>query len=324
MDRSRVLITSVFLKPGDAVDRQLRDAGCDPVYHPLTGKRTEEELITLLQGIDGAIVSVDPFTARVLAAVPRLKIVSRTGVGYDAIDVPAATARGILVTTTPGVNRDAVADLALGLILCCARKLPENLAEVRRGAWIRHEGVDLAGKTLGIVGLGTIGKEVAARARGFRMRLLAYDVVQDARFAEAAGVVYVSLEELLRRSDFVSLHAFLDAQSRHLMNVERLAMMQPTAYLVNTARGGLVDTAALCDALREKRIAGAGLDVVEEEPLPAESPLRALETVYLTPHAAGATVDARLRSGSMAAENLIRGLAGQRPEGIVNPEVWTR
>jgi phosphoglycerate dehydrogenase-like enzyme len=324
MGKPRVLITSIFLKPGDAVDRRLREAGYDPTYHPLAGKRTEEELIALLQGIDGAIVSVDPFTARVLAAVPLLKVISRTGVGYDAIDVPAATAHGILVTTTPGVNRDAVADLALGLILCCARKLPENLAEVRRGAWIRHEGVDLAGKTLGIVGLGTIGKEVATRARGFRMRLLACDVVQDTRFAEATGVVYVSLEELLRQSDFVSLHSFLNAQSRHLMNAERIAMMQPTAFLVNTARGGLVDTAALCDALREKRIAGAALDVVEEEPLPAESPLRAFETVYLTPHAGGSTVDARLRSGTTAAENLIRGLTGQRPDGIVNPEVLTR
>ena len=324
MEKPRVLITSIFLRPDDDVDRRLREAGFEPVYHPLTGKRTEAELIALLQGIDGAIASVDPFTDRVLAAAPQLKVISRTGVGYDAIDVKAATARGVMVTTTPGVNRDAVADLAFALVLCCARKLPENLAEVRRGGWKRHEGVDLAGKTLGIVGLGTIGKEVAQRAKAFKMQLLAYDLVQDRAFADATGVAYVSLDGLLRQSDFVSLHCFLNETTRHLMNAERLARMKPTAYLVNTARGGLVDTEALCRALREKRIAGAALDVMEEEPLPADSPLRGFDNIYLTPHAAGSTADARERSGAMAAENLIRALRGERPAGIVNPEVVTR
>jgi len=251
-------------------------------------------------------------------------VISRTGVGYDAIDVKAATARGVTVTTTPGVNRDAVADLAFALILCCARKLPENLAEVRRGGWKRHEGVDLAGKTLGIAGLGTIGKEVSQRAKAFKMRVLAYDLLQDLPFAEATGVAYVSLEDLLRQSDFVSIHCFLNDVTRHLINAERLALMKPTAYLINTARGGLVDTEALCRALQAKRIAGAALDVVEEEPLPADSPLRTFENVYLTPHAAGSTADARERSGAMAAENLICTLRGERPEGIVNPEVLTR
>jgi D-3-phosphoglycerate dehydrogenase/(S)-sulfolactate dehydrogenase len=324
MGKPRVLITSIFLRPGDQVDRRLREAGFEPVYHPLTGRRTEEELIALLQGIDGAIASSDPFTARVLAAAPQLKVISRTGVGYDAIDVNAATTGGVVVTTTPGVNRDAVADLALALILCCARKLPAHLAEVRRGQWKRHEGMDLAGKTLGIVGLGTIGKEVAQRAKAFKMRILAYDLVQDLPFAEREGVAYVSLEDLLRQSDFVSIHCFLNEATRHIINAERLATMRPTAYLVNTARGGLVDTAALCRALQEKRLAGAGLDVVEEEPLPADSPLRAFDNVYLTPHAGGATADARERSGAMAAENLIRALTGERPEGIVNPEVLKR
>ena len=324
MANPRVLITSIFLRPDDDVDRRLREAGFETTHHPLTGKRSEEELIALLQGVDGAIVSVDPFTARVLDAAPQLKVISRTGVGYDAIDVNAATARGVMVTTTPGVNRDAVADLAFALILCCARKLPENLAEVRRGGWKRHEGVDLAGKTLGIIGLGTIGKEVAQRAKAFKMRIVAYDVAQELPFAEATGIAYVPLAELLRRSDFVSIHCFLNETTRHLINAERLALMKPTAYLVNTARGGLVDTQALCRALREKRLAGAALDVMEEEPLPADSPLRAFDNVYLTPHAAGSTADARVRSGSVAAENLIRGLRGERPEGIVNPEVLAR
>ncbi|MFA5027626.1 MAG: phosphoglycerate dehydrogenase, partial [Candidatus Methylomirabilota bacterium] len=306
MGKPRVLITTIFLKPGDAVDRRLREAGFETVHVPLTGTRTEEELIALLDGISGAIVSVDPFTARVLAAAPRLKVICRTGVGYDAVDVPAATRHGVIVANTPGVNRHAVADLALALILCCARRLPENLAEVRGGGWIRHEGVDLEGKCLGIVGLGTIGKEVARRARAFGMEILAHDVAEDRAFAAAHGVAYVSLEMLLRQGDFVSLHCFLSAQSRHLINAERLGWMKPTACLINTARGGLVDTAALAAALEAGRLAGAGLDVVEEEPLPADSPLRRLPRVYLTPHAGGATADARERSGAAAAENLLR------------------
>ncbi len=324
MGNPRVLITSIFLKAGDDVDRYLTSQGMETVYRPWHGGRTEEELIDLLRGIDGAIVSTDPFTARVIQAVDRLRVISRTGVGYDAVDVPAATKRGVIVTTTPGVNRHAVADWALALILCCARKVPENLAEVRRGAWTRHEGMDLAGKTLGVVGLGTIGKEVAQRAKAFGMRLLAFDLVQDLPFAAGQGIAYVPLEDLLRQSDFVSVHCFLTAATRHLINAERLLLMKPTAFLINTARGGIVDTEALCHALQAKQIAGAGLDVFEGEPLRADSPLRALENVYLSPHCAGSTADARKRSGSMAADNLVRALRGERPEGIVNPEVLAR
>jgi D-3-phosphoglycerate dehydrogenase/(S)-sulfolactate dehydrogenase len=324
MDRLPVLITTMFLQPGDEVDRRLREAGFEPAYHPLTSRRTEDELIELLRGVEGAIVSSDPFTARVLKAADRLKVISRTGVGYDAVDVPAATARGIVVTTTPGVNRHAVADWALALILCCARKVPENLAEVRRGEWTRHEGMDLNGKMLGVVGLGTIGKEVARRAKAFGMRLLAHDLVRDMPFADVHGIAYVSLDELLRQSDFVSIHCFLNEATRHVIDAKHLALMKPTAFLINTARGGIVDTGALCEALRTKRIAGAALDVVEDEPLPADSPLRQLDNVYLSPHMGGATSDARQRSGAMAAENLIRALQGERPNGIVNPEVLAR
>ena len=324
MTTPRVLITSIFLKAGDDVDRYLSSQGVEPIYRPWHGGRTEEELIDLLRGIDGAIVSTDPFTARVIQAAERLRVISRTGVGYDAVDVPAATKRGVIVTTTPGVNRHAVADWALALILCCARKIPENLGEVRRGTWTRHEGMDLAEKTLGVVGLGTIGKEVAKRAKAFGMRLLAFDLVQDLPFAAGQGIAYVPLEDLLRQSDFVSIHCFLNAATRHLINAERLLLMKPTAFLINTARGGIVDTEALYRALHAKRIAGAGLDVFEGEPLRADSPLRALENVYLSPHTAGSTADARRLSGATAAENLIRALRGERPDGIVNPEVLAR
>ena len=317
----RVLVTSVFLSPGGEVDRRLCAEGLEPVYAPLTGRRMEDELIALLQGIDGAIAAGDPFTDRVMQAAPRLRVISRTGVGYDGIDVKAATARGIVVCNTPGVNRHAVAEWTFALMLACARKMHANLAEVRRGGWTRHEGMDLAGKTLGIVGLGMIGKEVAQRARAFEMRILAHEVSEDTQFAEAHGVAYVPLEQLLRESDFVTLHLFLNDRTRHLINAERLAWMKPTAFLVNTARGGIIDTTALVQALRAKRLAGAALDVVEGEPLAPESPLRELENVYLSPHVGGVTADARTRSGSMAAENLIRALKGERPLAVVNPEV---
>jgi phosphoglycerate dehydrogenase-like enzyme len=174
------------------------------------------------------------------------------------------------------------------------------------------------------VGLGTIGKEVAQRAGAFEMRILACDVVRDTQFAEANRVAFVSLEELLRESDFVSLHTFLNDKTRHLINAERISMMKPTAFLINTARGGIVDTEALCRALAEKRIVGAALDVFEGEPLRADSPLRTMENVYLSPHIAGVSADARLLSGTTAAENLILALKGERPPGIINPEVLTR
>ncbi len=324
MTAKRIFISTIFLHPGCAVDQRLRAEGWETIYKPLLGPRSEDELIDLLRGIDGVIVAGDPFTARVLEASPQLKVISRTGVGYDAIDVKAATARGIIVCNTPGVNRHAVAEWTFALMLSCARRLKENQSEVRSGGWIRHEGMDLAGKTLGIVGLGTIGKEVAQRAEAFEMRILACDVVRDVQFAEAHRVVFVPLEELLRESDFVSLHTFLNDKTRHLINDERLALMKPTAFLINTARGGIVDTEALCRALSGKKIAGAALDVFEGEPLRADSPLRAMENVTLSPHVGGVTADARRLSGANAAENLICALKGERPPGIVNPEVLAR
>ena len=297
----------------------------EPVYTPPVGgrKRTEDEMIDLLRGFDGAIVPSAPITARVIQSADRLKVLSRTGVGYDGIDVKAATARGVIVTNGAGVNRHSVAELVFALMLCCARRLAENFAELRRGDWNRQLGMELAGKTLGIVGFGTIGKEVAQRADAFEMRILAYDLVLDLPSAEAHRVMFVSLERLLRESDFVSLHIFFNDKNRYFINAERLALMKPTAFLINTSRGGVVDTAALCRVLKEQRIAGAALDVFEEEPLPTDSPLRELGNVYLSPHIGGATMDARRNGGVIAAENVIRALKGERPQGIVNPEVLT-
>ncbi len=321
MTQGRVLITSVFIFPDDVVDRLLRGAGFETVYRPWDGKLTEQGLIALLQGIDGAIVAGDKFTPLVLQSVDRLKVISRTGVGYDGIDVQAATARGIAVCSTPDVNKHSVADWTIALFLQCARKMVQNEAQVRAGRWTRIEGRELWDSTLGIVGLGSIGKEVVRRARAFGMRILAYDPRHDDAFAAENGVAYVSLEELLRESDYVSLHTLLHQGTHHLINAERLASMKRTAYLINTSRGGVVDQEALYEVLKERRIAGAALDVFEKEPLEEDSPLRTLDNLYISAHASGVTSDARSRSGRTAAENLIRVLNGERPIHLVNPEV---
>lgn len=324
MAKGRVLITSAVVPPGGEVARRLEEGDFEPVFNLYHGGRTEEEMIRILDGIDGVIAGIDPFTARVLEGAKQLKVIGRIGVGYDAIDVKAATARGIAVCITPGTNQHAVADFTLGLILQCSRKILENISVLRSGGWQRFIGHDLNGKTLGIVGLGSIGKEVAKRAKGFGMKLLAYDVFQDEAFAKEYQVSYVPVEQLLRESDYVTLHCFLNEQTRHLINAERLALMKPTAYLINTARGGIVDAEALYMALKEKRIAGAALDVFEQEPLPADDPLRQLDNAYLASHVAGISEDSIRGMSEMAAENVMRVLRGEQPLQIVNPEALQR
>jgi D-3-phosphoglycerate dehydrogenase/(S)-sulfolactate dehydrogenase len=322
MSKPRVLITTYYLHPEHEVIQHLRKAGLEPVFSPWRGGRTEEQMIDVLQGIDGAIASSDPFSARVIGAADRLKVIARTGAGYDTVDVKAATARKIAVCTTPGANRHAVAEWAITLMLVLARKALDNLAEIRKGGWTRHEGVDMTGKTLGIIGLGTIGREVAQRMRAFEMRILACDPVQNQQFAEEHGITYVPLEQLLRESDFVTIHSFMSAENKHMINAERLVWMKPTAYLVNTGRGGIIDGKALYQALQEKRIAGAGLDVFEEEPLPADSPLRELDNLLMSPHSAGATAETRMLSPFMAADDVIRVLRGERALYALNPEIY--
>lgn len=320
MERPRVLVTSPFLRPGDEADRLLHQAGIDTVHNPWHGARTEDEMIEILRGIDGAIVSSDPFTEKVFDGATRLKVVVRTGVGYDAIDVGAATAHKVAVCTSPGSNSVAVAEFAFALMLACARKLKENLAEVEAAGWTRHQGPGLEGATLGLVGLGSIGKAVARRACAFDMRVIAYDQFQDEEFAQKHEIAYMSLEELLKQSDYVSLHVLLSKSTRHLINAQRLSLMKSTAYLINTARGPVVDTEALYQALKGGRIAGAGLDVFEHEPLDAGSLLRSLTNVYLTPHVGGSSLKARRIAMLMCVENVTLLLSGRRPPHMVNPE----
>ncbi|WP_221936935.1 phosphoglycerate dehydrogenase [Mycolicibacterium sp. 018/SC-01/001] len=296
----------------------LRDAGCTTRHAPLTGSRSEEELVELLTGVDAVIAASDPFTASVLAAAPALRVIARTGVGFDAIDVDAATERGIVVCNAPGVNRQSVAELTLAFLLMCARHINPVVTDVRSGGWGRPSGTELAGTTLGVIGLGAIGRAVAQLATAFGMRVLAHDKLIDNVYADQHGIEAVPLEQLLSSSDFVSLHLFLGPETHHLINAERLAMMKPTAYLINTSRGPIVDEAALVEALRTNVIAGAALDVVEQEPLAPDAAIRTLPNVVLTPHIGGSTRQARDRSGLIAAHSVIKVLRGELPDNAVN------
>lgn len=320
----RVLITSQsFQQAGNHHSQRLRDAGCTLLPSPHAHPATEAELLPLLQGIDAVLASTDAFTGPVFAAADRLKIVSRFGVGYDSVDLAAAADAGVWVTTTPGTNEHSVADLALTFVLALARMAVPLAEHTRRGAWNRVMGVELGGLTLGLIGFGRIGRQVALRARAFGMRVLISDVFQDETAAAAAGATYVSLETLLCEADFVSLHAPSTQQTRDIICATTLAQMKPSAYLVNTARGELVHESDLAAALREGRIAGAALDVFKQEPPGADHPLLGLSNVIATPHVAGLTVQAAERMATLSVDNILAVLRGERPPYPVN-EVQSR
>jgi len=288
------------------------------------GDWSEEEIIAALEGYQGMILGADePMTRKVLSALPRLKVLSRHGVGFDNIDIAAATERGIVVAITAGANDDAVADLTMGLIISVARSIPYFDRFIRRGEfWKRKPGNDVYGKTLGLVGMGRIGKSVARRAWGFDMKILAYDLVKDENYAARYGIEYLPLEQVLERSDFVSIHLPSSAQTAKFIGEREFKRMKPSAYFINTSRGSVVDEAALIRALKEGWIAGAGLDVFENEPPAQDHPLFALEHVVLTPHVGGASLAAMRAMSLDSATNAIRVLRGEPPSAVVNPEVW--
>jgi len=313
-DTYRVLIASRSFGPNcpEALER-MRVAGCLLIPNDLGRAPTEAELLDRIRDVDVLISGTEPVTAAVLAAATRLKVISKHGVGYENIDLDAARARGIPVAVAGGAIADSVADMAMALLLAVARQIPRGDTLVRQGSWKRVVGVELRDKTLGIVGLGQIGKELCRRASGFGLRVVAHDLYQDERFAHDWNVRYVSLDDLLASSDFVSLHAPATAGTRHLINGDALARMKPSAYLINTARGDLVDEKALASALREGRLAGAGLDVFAPEPPTPDNPLLSLENVVLATHSAGQTEDGLRRMGEITAENALRVLRGAAP-----------
>jgi phosphoglycerate dehydrogenase-like enzyme len=259
----------------------------------------------------------------VLERADTLKHIARWGVGYETVDVPAATDNGVLVTTTQGSNHRAVADQAFALMLAVARRIVELDPVARSRQWSRPLGRDVAQKTLGIVGLGRIGKGVAQRAFGFEMHVLAYEPFPDLAFCEQWKVELVELDDLFRRSDYVTLHAPGESSNQRLVNAERLAVMKPTAVLINTARGVLVDEDALYAALRDGRIGGAGLDVREHEP-PEDDRFETLTNVVLTPHVAGSTEEAQALSAEMVVRSVLQAAGGAPPHGLINQEAWER
>ena len=280
----KVLITARTMNEvGASALQLLRNAGCDVITPPKLGPLSADELLKGLPDMDAVLASMDKFTETVItsSAAAKLKIISRWGVGYDAIDVPAATRIGIVVAYTPGLLDETVADFAFALLLALARRVHIGHLDMTAGVW----GNDVFGKTLGILGCGRIGRAVARRATGFNMRLIAYDVQPNPE-ARQLGVKFVSLDELLVESDFLSLHAALTPQNRGLIGETHLRKMKRTAYLINTARGALVDENALAQALQEGWIAGAALDTFVVEPLSAEHILRKAPNVLLTPHLA--------------------------------------
>jgi D-3-phosphoglycerate dehydrogenase len=290
----------------------LEDAGVEVVKADMKGEMSEDRLIELLAGIDGAVVGVVPLTARVLEASPRLKVVSMHGVGVDHIDLQAAARCGVVVANCPGTNSQAVADLAIGLMIAVARQIPHTDLVLRNGEWGRYSGNELWNKTLGLIGYGHIGNGVARRAIGFEMEVLVYDPYIQPEQVGLSGVRLTNLEEVIASADFLSLHAALTNETRNMISEAQLRAMKSTAYLINTARGGLVDEAALFMALTEKWIAGAALDVFVDEP-PLGSPLLGLTNLVVTPHIGAHTQEAIERMGVIAAQNVVQTLQGGQP-----------
>lgn len=282
------------------------------------------ELLSHIGRYDAIIVrSRTKVTEDVIRKGENLKVIGRAGVGVDNIDVKAATARKIPVVFSPRGSTVSVAELAVGHMISLARNLVFSDRSMRAGKWEKkkYKGVELQYKVLGLVGAGRIGAEVAKRAKAFEMRILAFDPYLKGRIAREIGVELVELPRLLKEADFVSIHAVLTDKTRGLIGKEQLETMKETAYLVNCARGGIVDEAALADALKDGLIAGAALDVFENEP-PTDSPLLRFENIHLTPHLGASTKEAQVRAGKIVAEQVLKVLDSERPTHILNREIY--
>jgi len=268
------------------------------------------------------VVGLIPATAAMIAAAPKLKAVLKHGVGVDNIDIKAASARGIPVINAPGTNANAVAELALGGMLSLARRIPQGHRAVVDGGWQRHIGTEIAGKTLGVVGLGNIGRSLAAKAVALGMRVVATELYPDAAFVAAHDIALLPLEELLRQADYVSLHVFGGADNAHLIGAAELALMKPSAFLMNYARGEVVDLDALAAALAAERLGGAAIDAYVAEPPDRSHPIFADPRVVFTPHSGADTSEAVERVGLMNIADIDAILAGRRPSHVVNPDIY--
>jgi glyoxylate reductase len=324
MSKPKVFVTRLIPEKGLEIVRDF----CDLDLWQDELPPTRDELLRHVRGVDGLLcLLTDRIDGEVMdEAGSQLKVISNQAVGFDNIDVPAATARKIPVGNTPEVLTDATADFAFALMMAVARRIPEAERYVHAGKWktwgpMLLLGVDLKGATLGLVGFGRIGKAMARRAAGFDMRVIYYDPNEIKPGADL-NAERVEFEALLHQSDFISLHTPLTPDTRHLIDSEAFSKMKSTAVLVNTSRGPVVDPEALYEALKEKRIFGAGLDVTEPEPISMDSPLLRLDNLVIVPHVASASKSSREMMAWMAAQNLVAGLKGERLPNCVNPQVY--
>jgi D-3-phosphoglycerate dehydrogenase len=288
---------------------------------------TEEDIIKATKGADAILTTFAPITRRVMESSPKVRVVVRYGIGYDTVDADAATDNGILVVNLPGFCLDEVADHTIGLILACVRKIVYYNNLTKSGYWARYHEMfihSFTGQTLGLVGCGTIGQAVAKRAVGFDLKILGTDPYVDKAVAQKHGITLVSMEELLRESDFVSVHSLLNKDTYHLMGEKEFRQMKPTAYLINTSRGPVVDEQALIKALQEKRFAGAGIDVFEQEPVNPDNPLLKMDNVVVTPHNAGWSDAAGKRARILVGREAARVVSGKYPSHWVNKSVKPR
>jgi glyoxylate reductase len=324
MPKPKIYVTRKLPERGLQIIRKHFDMEVWPEYAP-PPKKT---IIEKAKNVDAlATLLSDKIDAEVFNAAPKLKIVSQLAVGFDNIDIPEATKRGIYVTNTPEVLTDTTADFAWALLMALARRVIEADKYVRTGQWKvgwhpdMMTGRDIYNATIGVVGAGRIGYAVAKRATGFSMKILFYDVVPRPEIEKDFGAKKVDLDTLLKESDFVSIHVPLMKETQHLINEQKLKLMKKTAYLINNSRGPVVDEKALYKALKEGWIAGAGLDVFEQEPTPADNPLLKLDNVAVAPHISSASIETRSKMGEMVAENLVAFFEGKKPPNLLNADV---
>ncbi len=318
----KVLILAKSFTASEGPLKYLTDQGCEVVIKSTPVPFDENWLLEQVGEVDAIIFAMEPTTAKVIDAAKKLKVIARPGVGYDTVDLAAASRRKIPVTIQAGTNDQSVADFAIGLMLMAARKMVVAVNSVQSHGWERPTGTEMWGKTVAIFGLGRIGKGVARRALGFDMKVLAVDAWRDQAFATKHGIEFVDMERALREADFVSLHTPLTPETENFINERTLALMKPTAFLINTARGGLIDENALAAAVKEGRLAGAAVDVLRQQGANSPSPLIGVPGIIVTPHMAPLAHEAMERVSFSAAKSVVAALNGERPANVVNLEIY--
>lgn len=311
----RVLVSATSFGKSDPTLRTYLESQVGQVVYNHTGKPLNStQLAEKLPGIDGFIAGLDIIDENALLAADRLQVISRYGVGVDNVDLDYARTRKIIVTNTPGSNSVSVAELAIGLMISLLRQIPQAIQVTKAGAWPRINGLTLEGKTVGIVGFGSIGRQLGRRLSGFNCRILAYDPFPDLPFASEFGIHLATLEEVLHQSDIISLHLPLSSSTQSLVNESFLSQMKPGAMLINTARGDIVDETALLNALQSGHLAGAGLDVFCQQPPDPSNPLLSLPNVLVTPHMGAHTDGATNAMGWMSLRDCLAVLRGEAPQ----------